>query len=117
MSEIIKNIEEYLENKKEQYEEIVVKNGFIGDSITYELYYEDAKEIISFIKQLQRQNFKLQARADRYKHKLDICKSVLDEVREEMDNNLSYDENIDDCWTTTNKLYKILGRVKESDNE
>ena len=56
MNEIIKDLEEYLKDNKEKYEKIVVKNGFIGDSITCELYYDEVKDLIQFINKLQEEN-------------------------------------------------------------
>ena len=60
-------------------------------------------------KQLKEDKFKLQARADRYKWKLDLCEEVIEEVREftgsEEMYNCSFEEE-------TNKLLQILDKVK-----
>lgn len=65
MNELIKDLEQYLEDNREKYQIIVVENGWFGDSITYSLYYQEAKEIISFIKNIQEENEKLKDRIDK----------------------------------------------------
>lgn len=53
IKEILGSMSEYLEEKKKDYEEIVIKNGFPGDSIVYEVYYEDIKTLLDYITNLQ----------------------------------------------------------------
>ena len=44
---------------------------------------------------------------EKYLPKLDIIK----EVREYIENNSQYDDNVDNYWTTTNELLEILDKV------
>lgn len=66
IKEILGGMSEYLEEKKKDYEEIVIKNGFSGDSIVYEVYYEDIKTLFDYITNLQEENERLKKLCDKY---------------------------------------------------
>ena len=48
-----------VEENKKDYEQIVIKNGFPGDSIVYEAYYEDIKTLFDYITNLQEEKERL----------------------------------------------------------
>lgn len=37
--------------------------------------------------------------------------NIFDELKERIKNNMQYDDNIDNSWTTTNELFEILDKI------
>lgn len=62
---LIQDMQEYLTTHKEDYETIVLKNGWAGDSIACDMYYQDVQLLIKYIKNLEQENHQLKDRIEK----------------------------------------------------